>query len=168
MTVLLELGYCLYASPPSLGCYLIDQIFVSIIQIIAFTLSSNLWHMFCVFLYDCQSVLCNMIYTNEGCQCCVIHLICTRCWSSLTNSTLCTIALELMLFITRSYIVSFFNLCMNFRFVNEKKNLETKSIQRTQTPPRLILLTLMCDLDVRSRKLMSLDVAYCIVTRYQI
>ena len=46
----------------------------------------------------------------------------------------------------------------------------TRSIQRTQTPPRLWPLTLSCDLDLKSRsnRLMSLDVAYCIVpcTRY--
>ena len=43
-----------------------------------------------------------------------------------------------------------------------------KSIQRTQTPPSLWPLTLWCDLDLssRSRKLMSLDVAYCIVPWY--
>ena len=46
----------------------------------------------------------------------------------------------------------------------------TRSIQRTQTPPRLWPLTLTCDLDLiaRSRKLMSLDVAYCIVPWYQV
>ena len=43
------------------------------------------------------------------------------------------------------------------------------SIQRTQTPPRMLSLTLWCDLDLSSRsiKLMSLDVAYCIVLWYQ-
>ena len=47
----------------------------------------------------------------------------------------------------------------------QKKN-KTRSIQRTQTPPRPRPLTLLCDLDLssRSRKLMSLDVTYCIVT----
>ena len=42
---------------------------------------------------------------------------------------------------------------------------KTRSIQRTQTPPRLWPLTLSCDLDLKSRsyRLMSLDVAYCIV-----
>ena len=46
----------------------------------------------------------------------------------------------------------------------------TRSIQRAQTPPRLWPLTLWCDLDLssRSRKLMSLDVAYCIVPWYRI
>ena len=45
-------------------------------------------------------------------------------------------------------------------------NENTKRIQRTQTPPRLWPLTLWCDLDLssRSRKLMSLDVAYSIVS----
>ena len=42
------------------------------------------------------------------------------------------------------------------------------SIQRTQTPPRLWPLTLSCDLDLKSRskRLMSLDVIYCIVPWY--
>ena len=41
----------------------------------------------------------------------------------------------------------------------------TRSIRRTQTPPRLWPLTLSCDFDLKSRskRLMSLDVAYCIV-----
>ena len=47
---------------------------------------------------------------------------------------------------------------------------KTRSIQRTQTPPRLWPLTLSCDLDLKSRpkRLMSLDVAYCIVPWYQV
>ena len=46
---------------------------------------------------------------------------------------------------------------------------ETRSIQRTQTPPRLWPLTLSCDLDLESRlkRFMSLDVDYCIVPWYQ-
>ena len=42
--------------------------------------------------------------------------------------------------------------------------------QETQTPPRLWPLTLMCDFDLMSmsRKLLSLDVAYCIVPWYQV
>ena len=45
-----------------------------------------------------------------------------------------------------------------------------RSIQRTQTPPCLWPLTLTCDLDLTSssRKLMLLDVAYCIVRWYQV
>ena len=52
----------------------------------------------------------------------------------------------------------------------KKNQYPTRSIQRTQTPPRLWPLTLWCDLDLssRSRKLMSLDVAYCIVLWYQV
>ena len=51
-----------------------------------------------------------------------------------------------------------------------KIHLPTRSIQRTQTPPRLWPLTLWCDLDLssRARKLMSLDVAFCIVPWYQV
>ena len=46
----------------------------------------------------------------------------------------------------------------------------TRSIQRTQPPPRLRHLTLTCDLDLtsRSRKLMSLDVVYCIGPWFQV
>ena len=42
------------------------------------------------------------------------------------------------------------------------RNAKTRSIQRTQTPPHLWHLTLWCDLELssRSRKLMSLDVAF--------
>ena len=45
-------------------------------------------------------------------------------------------------------------------------NTNTRSIQRMQTPPRLWPLTMGCDLDLKSRskRLMSLDVAYCIVS----
>ena len=47
---------------------------------------------------------------------------------------------------------------------------KTRSIQRTQTPPRLWPLTLSCDLGrkSRSKRLKSLDVAYCIVSWYQV
>ena len=46
---------------------------------------------------------------------------------------------------------------------------KTRSIHKTQTPSRTSV-TLRCDFDLssRSRKLMSLDVAYCIVPWYQI
>ena len=46
----------------------------------------------------------------------------------------------------------------------------TISIQRMQTPPRLWHLTLWCDLahSSRSKKLMSLDVAYCTEPWYQV
>ena len=46
----------------------------------------------------------------------------------------------------------------------------TRSIHRTQSPLCLWHLTLWCDNDLssRSRKLMSFDVAYCIVLWYQV
>ena len=46
----------------------------------------------------------------------------------------------------------------------EEKKMKTRSIQRTQTLPRLWLLTLRCDFELlsMSRKLMTLHVAYCI------
>ena len=52
----------------------------------------------------------------------------------------------------------------------KKNNKKTRSIQRTQTPPRLWPLTLSCDLELKSRskRLMSLDAAYCIVPWYQV
>ena len=45
---------------------------------------------------------------------------------------------------------------------------KTRNIKRTQTPPRLWMLTLTCDLGhtSRSRELMSLEVAHCIVPWY--
>ena len=57
-------------------------------------------------------------------------------------------------------VLSFFILCILIK---------TRSIQRTQTPPRLWRLTLICYLDLksRSRKLMSLDVLY-LGTRYDV
>ena len=48
----------------------------------------------------------------------------------------------------------------------KKKTIKvTRSIQRTETPPRLWYLTLLCDLVLtsRSRKLMSLDVAFFVL-----
>ena len=47
---------------------------------------------------------------------------------------------------------------------------KTRSIQRMQTPPRLWSLNLSCDFDLKSRskRLMSLDFAYCIVSWYQV
>ena len=52
-----------------------------------------------------------------------------------------------------------------FTFNHAMKYSQTISIQRTQTPPRLWPLALLCDLDLssRSRKLMSFDVAYCCI-----
>ena len=51
-----------------------------------------------------------------------------------------------------------------------KLNSKTRSIQRTQIPPRLWPLTLLCGLHLlsRSRKLMSVDVAYGIVPLFQV
>ena len=48
---------------------------------------------------------------------------------------------------------------------HNRKNSNTRNIQRTQTPPRMWPMTLWCDLGLssRSRKLMSLDFAYNIV-----
>ena len=52
--------------------------------------------------------------------------------------------------------------------------IKTRSIQRTQTPPRQWPLTLSCDLDLKSRskRLMSLDASYCSLlylgTRYDV
>ena len=45
-----------------------------------------------------------------------------------------------------------------------------RSIQRRQTPPRLWPLTLWCNIGLssRSRKLMSLDAAFCIVSWYRV
>ena len=47
---------------------------------------------------------------------------------------------------------------------------KSRSIQRTQTPPRLWPLTLSCvhDLNSTLKKRMSLDVVYCIVSWYDI
>ena len=58
--------------------------------------------------------------------------------------------------------------CSNDKQVSGNKHSKTRSIQRTQTPPRLWSLPLTCDFDLmsRSRKLMSLDVTYC--TRYDV
>ena len=55
-------------------------------------------------------------------------------------------------------------------YVYGTDTLLTRSIQRTQTPPRLWPLTLSCDLDLKSssNRLMSLYVAYCIVPWYQV
>ena len=53
------------------------------------------------------------------------------------------------------------------RYQRRNRN-PTRSIQRTQTPLRLWPLILWCDLSSRSRKLMSLDVVYCIVPWYQV
>ena len=47
----------------------------------------------------------------------------------------------------------------------DRKSIKTRSIQRTQTPPRLLPLTCSCDLDrkVKVKTLMSLDVTYFII-----
>ena len=64
------------------------------------------------------------------------------------------------------YQIKLFRLSICILALKKKK----KSIQRTQTPPRLWHLTLWCDLEflLRSRKLVSLDVAFCIVPWYQV
>ena len=50
------------------------------------------------------------------------------------------------------------------------KMIKSRSIQRTQTPPRLWYLTLTCDIDLilRPKKFLSLDFAFCIVPWNQV
>ena len=63
-----------------------------------------------------------------------------------------------------------FSLFRFFSDVNIRNLIITRSIQRTQTPPRLWPFTLWRDLDLssRPRKLMSWDVAYWIVPWYKV
>ena len=83
----------------------------------------------------------------------------------------------LMCFLLKNYLIlltqtllKLVTLDQRSRSVCPRINNETRSIQRTQTPPRLLLLTLCWNLDPKSRskRLMSLDVAYCIVPWYQV
>ena len=71
---------------------------------------------------------------------------------------------------TGSDPIEWVNLGQRLRSLWSKINLKIISTQRTQTPPRLWPLTLSCDLyhSSRSRKLMSLDVANCIVPWHQV
>ena len=75
---------------------------------------------------------------------------------------------DLLLFFLVKTSSSFLN--RHFYQLWTQTMLKSRSIQRTQTPPRLWHLTSWWDLDLssRSRKLMSLDAAYCIVPWYQV
>ena len=81
---------------------------------------------------------------------------------------------ELNLFVSCGcgvYVLSYFiYMGHSHNVILLQKQIKQRSIQRTQTPPRLWSLTLTCDLDhtSRSRKLMSLDVAYYIVPWFQV